>query len=65
MNFNFELNLKVSAFYLEKKKLLFLKKIFLGRTAKVHPKDGVQRIPANVNNYFGLFTTHSFTNSTF
>ena len=36
MNFDFELNLKVSAFYLEKQKSFI--------TAKVHPKDGVSRL---------------------
>ena len=42
MNLNFKLNLKVSAFYLEKQKSFIPKKInFLGRTAKIHPKDGV------------------------
>ena len=41
-NLNFELNLKVSAFYLEKQKSFIpKKKYFLSRTAKVHPKDGV------------------------
>ena len=42
---NFKLNLKVSAFYLEKQKSFIpKKKYFLGRTAKVHPKDGVSRL---------------------
>ena len=36
--------LKVSAFYLEKQKSFIPKKIFLGRTAKIHPKDGVSRL---------------------
>ena len=44
-NLNFKLNLKVSAFYLEKQKSFIpKKKYFLGRTAKVHPKDGVSRL---------------------
>ena len=41
MKFNFKQILKVSAFYLEKQKVLFLKKYFLSRTAKIDPKDGV------------------------
>ena len=45
MKFNFKLNLKVSAFYLEKQKsFITKKKFFFGRTAKVHPKDGVSRL---------------------
>ena len=44
MNLNFKLNLKVSAFYLEKQKSFIPKKIFFGRTAKIHPKDGVSHI---------------------
>ena len=43
-NSNFKLNLKVSALYLENKKGFIPKKIFFGRTAKVHPKDGVSRL---------------------
>ena len=38
------MNLKVSAFYLEKQKSFITKKNFFGRTAKVHPKDGVSRL---------------------
>ena len=45
MNFNFKLNLKVSAFYLEKQKsFITKKKFFFGRTAKIHPKDGLSRL---------------------
>ena len=44
MKFNFKLNLKGSAFYLEKQKSFIPKKIFFGRTAKMHPKDGVSRL---------------------
>ena len=45
MKFNFKLNLKVSAFYLEKQKSFIpKKKFFFGRTAKIHPKDGVSRL---------------------
>ena len=45
MNFDFELKLKVSAFYLEKQKSFIPKKnIFLSHTAKIHPKDGVSRL---------------------
>ena len=45
MNFNFELNLKVSAFYLEEQKSFIpKKKYFFGRTAKIPPKDGVCRL---------------------
>jgi hypothetical protein len=29
---------------LKNKKVLFLKKKFFGRTAKIHPKDGVSRL---------------------
>ena len=36
--------LKVSAFYLEKQKSFIPKKYFFGRTAKIHPKDGVCRL---------------------
>ena len=43
-NLNFKLNLKVSAFYLEKQKSFIPKKIFFGRTANLHPKDGVSRL---------------------
>ena len=43
-NFNFKLNLKVSAFYLEKQKSFIpKKKYFLSRTAKVDLKDGFSR----------------------
>ena len=44
MKFNFKLNLKVSAFYLEKQKSFIPKKIFLSRTAKIDPKDGVSHL---------------------
>ena len=44
MNLNFKLNLKVSAFYLEKEKKNIPKKFFFGRTTKIHPKDGVSRL---------------------
>ena len=44
--------LKVSAFYLEKQKSFIPKKIFFGRTAKIHPKDGVSRL--NFPEGFGL-----------
>ena len=40
---NFKQILKVSAFYLEKRKSFILKKWVLSRTAKVDPKDGVNR----------------------
>ena len=43
-SFNFKLNLKVSAFYLEKQKSFIPKKYFLNRTAKIHPKDSVSRL---------------------
>ena len=44
-NLNFKLNLKVSAFYLEKQKSFIPKnKYLLSRTAKIHPKDGVSRL---------------------
>ena len=36
--------LKVSAFYLEKQTSFIPKKKILGRTAKIHPKDGVSRL---------------------
>ena len=36
--------LKISAFYLDKQKSFIPKKIFFGRTAKVHLKDGVSRL---------------------
>ena len=41
MKFNFKLNLKVSAFYLGKQKSFIPKINFFGRTAKIHPKDGI------------------------
>ena len=41
---NFKQILKVSAFYLEKRKSFIPKKCFLSRTAKVDPKDGVSRL---------------------
>ena len=41
MNFDFKLNLKVLSFCLEKQKSFIPKKIFLSRTAKLGPKDGV------------------------
>ena len=54
MNLNFKLNLKVSAFYLEKQKSFIPKKnIFFGRTAKIHPKDGVSRL--NFPEGFGAY----------
>ena len=40
---NFKDMLKVLAFYLEKQKVLFLRKPFLSRTVKVDPIDGVNR----------------------
>ena len=43
MKFNFKQVLKVSAFYLEKQKKNIPKKYFLSRTAKIVPKDGVNR----------------------
>ena len=51
MNLNFKLNLKVSAFYLEKQKSFIPKKKIFGRTAKIHPKDGVSRL--NFSEGFG------------
>ena len=44
MNLNFKLDLKVSAFYLEKQKSLIPKKKFLSRTAKIDLKDGISRL---------------------
>ena len=45
--------LTISAFYLEKqKKFIPKKKYFLGRTAKIHPKDGVCSL--NFPEGFGL-----------
>ena len=39
------MNLKVSDFYLEKQKSFIpKKKFFFGRTAKIHPKDGVNHL---------------------
>ena len=57
MKFNFKLNLKVSAFYLEKqKKVLFLKNIFLSCIAKIDPKDGISRL--NFPEGFGCMYLH-------
>ena len=60
-NFNFKLNLKVSAFYLEKQKSLISKKKYcLSSTAKTHPKVGVSRLNFpegfgfNCDKYFDL-----------
>ena len=43
-NFDFKLNQKVSAFYLQKQKSFIPKKKILSRTAKIRPKDGVSRL---------------------
>ena len=44
-----------------KKKVLFLKKYFLGRTTKIHPKDGVSRL--NFPEDFGIFIFYQINQS--
>ena len=58
MKFNFKMNVKVSAFYLEKQKSFISKKYFLSCTTKVHPKGGVSRL-----NFPEGFGKHDWNNS--